>query len=230
MRGSHHAIMAYRQTKSACGEDLKVEMSDRRAHWETVYTNKAEDEVSWFQANPAASLELIHATGVSRTAPIIDIGGGASRLVDALLREFYSDVTILDLSEQALATAKVRLGNPGAFVRWIAADVTTWTPATTFQVWHDRAAFHFLTEPEDRAAYVARISRALCPGGHLIIGTFALDGPEGCSGLPVQRYDAASLAKTLGRTFNLMESRTDEHRTPAGGVQRFQFSRFSRVS
>jgi SAM-dependent methyltransferase len=207
-----------------------MDTPNRRAHWQQVYTTKAEGEVSWFEDHPAVSLELIRATGVAKDAAIIDVGGGASRLVDALLREGYSAVTVLDLSEHALATAKARLGDRRDAVQWIAADVTNWTPATMFQVWHDRAAFHFLTEPVDRAAYVARVLRALGVGGHLIIGTFALDGPERCSGLPVVRYDAASLAATLGGGFELAETRPHEHLTPMGHVQRFQFSRFRRIS
>ena len=204
--------------------------SERRTHWENVYSTKAENEVSWFEETPAASLELIQATGVRKDAAIVDIGGGASRLVDALLHEGYSAVTVLDISEQALATAKARLGKSSAAVQWIAADVTAWTPPTTFEVWHDRAAFHFLTEPEDRSAYVARIMKALSVNGCLIIGAFALDGPERCSGLPVQRHDAASLAEILGQSFEFVETRPHEHLTPAGRVQRFQFSRFRRLS
>ena len=140
-------------------------------------------------------------------ASIIDIGGGASRLVDALVDEGFEAVTVLDLSKKALATAKARLGARGAKVRWVVADVTTWEPSETYDVWHDRAAFHFLTEPKDRAAYAERVSRAVRPGGHVIIGTFAPDGPERCSGLPVVRHDAASLGEMLGSAFELMESR-----------------------
>jgi SAM-dependent methyltransferase len=203
---------------------------DRRTHWENVYTAKAENEVSWFQESPAVSLELIHATGMPKNAAIVDIGGGASRLVDALLQEGYRAVTVLDLSKHALAIATARLGDHASSVRWIVADVIAWEPAATFDVWHDRAAFHFLTEPKDRNAYIARVLKALRVNGQLIIGTFALDGPERCSGLPVQRYDAASLGDTLGRSFELLETRPHEHLTPAGRVQRFQFSRFRRIS
>lgn len=205
-------------------------ITDRHAHWENVYTTKAEAEVSWFQESPAVSLALIQATGVPGDAAIVDIGGGASRLVDALLHDGYSAVTVLDLSDHALAAARTRLGGSAASVQWIAADVTAWESATTFDVWHDRAAFHFLTEPADRSAYIARALKALRPGGHLIIGTFAPDGPERCSGLPVQRYDAASLGETLGRSFQLVDARSHDHVTPMGRVQRFQFSRFRRVS
>ncbi len=201
----------------------------RQAHWENVYATKDEHAVSWFQEKPDISLDLIRATGVKATASIIDIGGGASRLVDALLHEGFKAVTVLDLSEKALATSKARLDARGAHVQWVAADVTTWMPSQTYDVWHDRAALHFLTDPKDRTAYVERVSRAVRPGGHVIIGTFAPDGPERCSGLPVVRYDAVTLGELLGHSFDLIESRRHDHQTPAGATQRFQFSRFRRI-
>jgi trans-aconitate methyltransferase len=201
----------------------------RQAHWEKVYETKGENEVSWFQENPTISLDLIDATGVTKAASIIDIGGGASRLIDVLLERGFAALTVLDLSETALATAKARLGSKAAKVQWIVADVTRWEPAESYDVWHDRAAFHFLMEPGDRAAYAARVLRAVRPAGHVIIGTFAPDGPERCSGLPVMRHDAASLGETLGRSFELLESRQHDHQTPMGGIQRFQFSRFRRA-
>lgn len=203
---------------------------ERRAHWENVYQTRGEREVSWYEESPSISLDYIRATGAKPGASIIDIGGGASRLVDTLLDEGFEAVTVLDLSEKALATSKARLGARGAKVQWVAADVTTWEPSQTYDVWHDRAAFHFLTDPKDRAAYAARVLRAVRPGGHVIIGTFALDGPERCSGLPVVRYDAASLGKILGPSFKLIESRNHAHQTPMGAIQRFQFSRFRRVN
>lgn len=203
---------------------------DRHAHWEGVYRAKGEREVSWFQERPTISLELIHATGASLEDSIIDIGGGASRLVDALLDRGFGAVTVLDLSEKALETAKARLGAlRSAKVNWVAADVTSWRPQQTYNVWHDRAAFHFLTDPEDRAAYVEQALRAVRPGGHVIVGTFALDGPERCSGLPVVRYDSAAIGKILGPSFDLLETVTDAHKTPTEAIQRFQFSRYRRV-
>jgi SAM-dependent methyltransferase len=202
---------------------------DRQAHWQSVYGTKAETEVSWFQERASSSLDLIHATGAQASASILDIGGGASRLVDALLDEGFGAVTVLDLSAEALATAQARLGARASTVRWLVADVTTWEPARAFDVWHDRAAFHFLTDAKDRAAYAERVGRAVRPGGHVIIGTFATDGPERCSGLPVQRHDARSLGEALGSAFELVESRRHDHRTPMGGTQRFQFSRFRRA-
>ncbi|UWU92981.1 trans-aconitate 2-methyltransferase [Bradyrhizobium sp. CB1015] len=203
-------------------------MSDRSTHWDHVYATKGEAEVSWYQDSPAISLAMIRAAGSDRDTAIIDIGGGASRLVDALLQDGYRDVAVLDLSANALETAKKRIGQAASTVDWIVADATTWRPARTYDVWHDRAAFHFLTEPRDRAAYVERLRSAVKPGGHVIIATFAPDGPEKCSGLPVQRHDSASLAAELGREFELLESRSETHHTPWNSTQAFQFSRFRR--
>jgi len=201
---------------------------DRQAHWDNVYRTKREDEVSWFQASPSVSLDLIHAAGIGRDASIIDIGGGASRLVDALLDEGFVDLTVLDLSEESLNATKARLGARAHAVTWIVADVTRWQPTRAYDVWHDRAAFHFLTEPEDRTAYAERVLRAVRPSGHVIVGTFAPDGPERCSGLPVVRHDAESIGHVLGPWFELIESRHHDHRTPMGGSQKFQFSRYRR--
>jgi SAM-dependent methyltransferase len=204
----------------------------RQAHWQNVYQTKGERDVSWFQESPAISLDLIRATGIDSNARIVDIGGGASRLVDALLGEGFKFVTVLDLSEKALATSRARLGALGrhvsANVSWVVADVTKWQPVQTYDLWHDRAAFHFLTEPGDQAAYADCVRKTVRPGGQVIIGTFALDGPERCSGLPVVRHDAASLGAMLGASFKLVESRRHDHQTPAGAIQRFQFSRFVR--
>ena len=202
---------------------------DRQAHWDTVYCTKGESEVSWFQANPAVSLDLIAATGVKPGASIVDVGGGAARLADALVDRGFK-VTVLDLSDKALMAAQARLGARSSQVCWVVADVTQWQPSQTFDVWHDRAALHFLIDPKDRAAYAERVARAVQPGGHVIIGTFAPDGPERCSGLPVVRHDAASLGKLLGSSFEPIESRRDDHHTPSGVTQRFQFSRFRRMS
>jgi 2-polyprenyl-3-methyl-5-hydroxy-6-metoxy-1,4-benzoquinol methylase len=202
--------------------------ANRRAHWDNVYTTKGEREVSWFQETPSISLELIRSSGATRHSAVVDIGGGASRLVDALVDAGCEAVTVLDLSESALAAAKKRLGQSAAGVTWIVADVAGWKPPRRYDVWHDRAAFHFLTEAADRTAYVDCLREALRPGGHAIIATFALDGPERCSGLPVIRYDAASLGEVLGSAFNLVEARRHDHQTPTGSTQRFQFSVFRR--
>jgi ubiquinone/menaquinone biosynthesis C-methylase UbiE len=202
----------------------------RKAHWETVYTTKGENEVSWFQENPAPSLELIDLANPTPGLAIVDIGGGTSRLVDNLVARGFSRVTVLDISEAALDAAKARLGERASRVQWIAADVTKWDPTQIFDVWHDRATFHFLIDPADRSAYVARMKQAVKPGGHVIIGTFAIDGPEKCSGLPVNRYDAVGLAKELGAGFVLVDSRRHEHSTPWKSAQPFQFCIFRRTA
>lgn len=199
------------------------------AHWQNVYTSKGENEVSWFQDSPTPSLELIDLAGVSEKSVIIDIGGGASRLVDALVDRGFEDVTVLDLSAAALETAKARLGGRSHQVRWIADDATLWRPDRIYDLWHDRAAFHFLTKPSDIDAYVARMNAATASGSRVIIGTFALDGPEKCSGLVVSRYNPASLAAILGKSFELVDERRHEHVTPWGASQRFQFSSFRRA-
>jgi len=204
-------------------------MFDRTAHWQAVYTTKAENEVSWFQENPASSLRLIGDAKASTDSAIIDIGGGASRLVDALLAQGFRALTVLDISAAALDAAKTRLGPASAEVEWVVADITTWRPARTYDIWHDRAAFHFLTETADRDAYVDRLKAAVAPRGQAIIATFALDGPEKCSGLVVQRHDARSLAEALGPSFELADNFSEAHRTPWGAVQHFQFSRFRRM-
>jgi SAM-dependent methyltransferase len=202
----------------------------RQAHWQNVYTSKAETEVSWFQDNPAPSLELMTTFGATPASAIIDIGGGASRLVDHLIDRGFGDVTVLDLSEAALDAAKARLGDRAAKVHWIVADATAWEPSRTYDIWHDRAAFHFLTEASDRSAYIVRLERALKVGGLAIIATFAPDGPERCSGLPVMRYDPAGLGETLGPKFKLIDARRHSHATPWGAAQSFQFSVFRRVT
>jgi SAM-dependent methyltransferase len=202
-----------------------------REHWENVYKTRRETEVSWFQETPSISLELIRSVAATPHTSIIDIGGGASRLVDVLLHQGFDAVSVLDVSDAALSAAKARLGSEATRVRWIVADVTGWEPPQRYDIWHDRAALHFLTDEKDRAAYVERLTRALRPGGHAIIASFAPDGPERCSGLPVVRYDAASLGQVLngqvlGGQFALLDARREEHRTPSGATQRFQYGVF----
>lgn len=203
-------------------------MPDRTTHWNSFYTAKGEAGVSWYQDSPAISLEMIRAADPNHAAGIIDIGGGASRLVDVLLQEGYRDLAVLDLSASALDLAKKRIGTAASAVDWIIADATAWQPARAWDVWHDRAAFHFLINPRDRAAYVQRLRSAVAPQGQVIIATFAPDGPEKCSGLPVQRHDSASLSAELGSEFELIETRSEMHRTPWHSTQAFQFSRFRR--
>jgi SAM-dependent methyltransferase len=207
-----------------------VSALERQAYWQNIYQTKGERDVSWFEESPAISLDFIKATGVGPDASIIDVGGGASSLVDALLAGGFRALTILDLSEKALAASKERLGSRADYVTWIIADITDWQPAKEYDLWHDRATFHFLTEPSERAAYAESLRKAVRPGGYVIIGTFAPDGPERCSGLPVVRHDAASIGQILGRSFRLVGTRRHDHQTPSGAIQHFQFSRFERES
>lgn len=199
--------------------------SNRSSHWEGVYTTKAEDAVSWFEESPDLSLMLLDGAGLQARHAVIDVGGGASHLVDALVARQQQHVSVLDLSRAALDTARARLPT-GAKIDWIASDVTLWQPNRRYDFWHDRAAFHFLTEPADQAAYVEVLDKALAPGGVVIIGTFAPDGPEQCSGLPVARHDSESLSHVLGERYSLLAQQRHEHVTPWGSVQKFQFSTF----
>lgn len=201
---------------------------DPKQHWESVYGSRAEDEVSWFQEEPATSLEFIRHCGGGPDVPIIDIGGGESRLVDRLLDAGYRDLTVLDVSEKALRHTRERLGARANQAQWIVADITRWMPPRRYRLWHDRAVLHFLTEPDDRAAYRRALLAGVAPGGCVVISTFALDGPDRCSGLPVVRYSSASLAAELGPEVELVETRSESHKTPRGAEQRFQFSRFRR--
>ena len=199
---------------------------DRKQHWEMVYSTKSDEEVSWFQSTPDTSLAMIGSRPLS--SRIIDIGGGASRLVDALLDRGYSALSVLDISEAALSVAKDRLGSRAGLVNWIVADITQWQPSGAFDVWHDRAVFHFLTDADDRRAYIDALTMGLAKGGAGLIATFAENGPERCSGLPVRRYSSETLAAELGPRFRLVDSLSENHRTPGGNEQRFQFSRFQR--
>ena len=212
----------------ATSGDSLMNDANQKAHWENVYTTKGEKEVSWFQESPAPSLELITLAGLSAGASIIDIGGGASRLVDALVERKIGRITVLDLSAAALDAAKQRLGDNGFGVQWVVADVTNWEPFQTYDLWHDRAAFHFLTDPAEQIAYIDRLKKTVRSAGYVIIGTFGLDGPEKCSGLSIVRYDAAALSEILGADFKLIDARRHDHVTPWGAVQRFQFSTFRR--
>ncbi len=197
---------------------------DQALHWEQVYLTKAPDQVSWFQPEATLSLAWIQQVAPSTDSAIIDIGAGASTLVDSLIAARYRRVTVLDLSVSALAHAQLRLPNVGALVTWQHADVLTVAlPAATFDVWHDRAVFHFLTDSADRARYVAQVRRALKPGGFVLVATFAEDGPTRCSGLDVVRYSPDTLHDEFGDDFLLVESRREEHRTPWGAPQLFTY-------
>ncbi len=197
---------------------------NNKAHWETVYTTKSIDAVSWFQEHADVSLRLIRGTGVALDASIVDVGGGASTLVDDLLADGCTDVTVLDLSGTALAAAQHRLGRRASLVRWVEADITKGSlPPGAFDVWHDRAVFHFLHAPEDRAAYVRAVLDSVKPGGHVVVATFAEDGPTQCSGLPVVRYSASGLHAEFGERFSMVSHAKEAHRTPFGTVQQFLY-------
>jgi SAM-dependent methyltransferase len=191
-----------------------------RGYWDGVYHRSAVTGVSWFQGDPVCSTELIAAAGVGLDEPIIDVGGGASVLVDRLLDAGQRDVTVLDVAADALAAARSRLGPRGNQVHWITADLLAWEPPHRYRVWHDRAVFHFLTEPQDRDRYRAVLGRALAPDGYLVIGTFAADGPTSCSGLPTARYDPDELAAQFPELHVVRVAR-QEHHTPAGRTQPF---------
>jgi 2-polyprenyl-3-methyl-5-hydroxy-6-metoxy-1,4-benzoquinol methylase len=202
-----------------------------KTHWEGIYASKPSDTVSWFQPHAEQSLRLIRASGVARTAGIIDVGGGASTLVDDLLNDGYTNLSVLDLSSAALAVAKARLHAHAAKVQWLEADITTVAlPEAAYDIWHDRAVFHFLTDPADRQAYVNTVRRAVKPGGHVIVATFADDGPTKCSGLPVMRYSADALHAEFGAPFVLEKHEREEHHTPAGTVQSFVYCYCRRVA
>lgn len=197
-------------------------MKSRKEHWEEIYRAKQPDEMSWFQETPALSLELISGLEISKDARIIDVGGGASRLIDGLLDAGYTRLSVLDLSAEALMHSKRRLGDKVS-VRWIEADITTFEPPEAYDVWHDRAVFHFLTAAEDRKKYGEALRKGLMPGGRLIIAAFAPDGPEKCSGLSIQRYDAALLLSALGPGFSLLRQVSERHVTPWNAEQRFNY-------
>jgi 2-polyprenyl-3-methyl-5-hydroxy-6-metoxy-1,4-benzoquinol methylase len=197
---------------------------DPKAHWETIYRTKDVHEVSWFQAEARRSLDLITRICPDRSAPIIDVGAGTSVLVDNLLAAGYRDLSVLDVSEAALEISRDRLGADSATVNWICMDVLrAQLDERAYAVWHDRAVFHFLTDAADRAAYVRQVRRAVRPGGHVLVATFAEDGPEYCSGLPVVRYSAEGLHSEFGTDFRLVRSEHEDHRTPGGAEQSFLY-------
>lgn len=197
---------------------------NRKEHWENVYQTKARDRVSWFREHLDTSLRMITNTGVGKGASIIDVGGGNSTLVDDLLAHGFADVTVLDISREAMAGSKDRLGTKAGKVDWIEADITTVKlPENHFDVWHDRAVFHFLTDAEDRRKYVELVMNSLKPGGHIIVASFGLEGPQKCSGLDVVRYSPETMHDEFGDTFRLVESVGETHNTPFGTTQEFVY-------
>lgn len=202
-----------------------------RMHWEKVYGEKSADEVSWYQPHLGQSLRMIEAAAPHSDAAIIDVGGGESTLVDDLVARGFGNVAVLDISEKAINTARERLGSNAADVTWRVADVTEANlPSRHYAVWHDRAVFHFLVEPEQRARYVRQLLNSLTSDGHVVIATFGPNGPAQCSGLTVERYDLPSLHDQLGADFELVDHCMEQHRTPGGREQEFLYAHFKRQS
>ena len=201
---------------------------NRKEHWEKVYCDNPADDVSWFQKRPGVSLQLIAATGERKQDGIIDVGGGASVLVDCLLDEGFERLAVLDISLASLTCARQRLGARAGKVMWLEADVTSFAPPQRFEVWHDRAVFHFLTAAEDRAVYVRTLERTVPPGGHAIIATFAVDGPLKCSGLEIARYDEIGIRAQIGSGFEFRSQINEVHATPWQTAQKFSYFVFRR--
>jgi 2-polyprenyl-3-methyl-5-hydroxy-6-metoxy-1,4-benzoquinol methylase len=200
---------------------------DAKTHWEKVYITKAPEAVSWYRPHLETSLALIERAAGARSASIIDVGGGESTLVDDLLLRGYKNITVLDVSQTAIDCTKSRLGKAAEQVQWLVADVTEIElEPRAYDLWHDRAVFHFLTAPERRIAYVRQVARSVKPGGHVIISTFGLEGPTKCSGLEVMRYDAESLHREFGARFRLVESSKELHHTPFGTTQQSLYCYF----
>ena len=204
-------------------------MSEPKAHWETIYQTRKADEVSWTQKIPATSLDFIRQARLPRSARIIDIGGGDSNLVDFLLDEGYQYISVLDISEAALNRAKQRLGERANQVEWIVSDITAYAPVEPFDFWHDRAAFHFLTAPEQISQYLTTARIGVSLNGYVTIGTFSENGPEKCSGLPIRRYSEQNLTDELARSFRKLRCITEDHITPFQTSQNFLFCSFQRV-
>ncbi|MDZ4771066.1 MAG: class I SAM-dependent methyltransferase [Chloroflexota bacterium] len=197
---------------------------DTKAHWSQVYRTKAADDVSWYQTHPELSLAFIQATQVALNASIIDVGAGASTLVDDLLEAGYTDITLLDIAQEALEVARTRVHAAASRLTWLIGDITTIPLARhRYDVWHDRAVFHFLTDPLQQKGYIDQVLHAIKPGGHIIVATFAPDGPEKCSGLATARYDATALHGVFGSQFSLIDSTQESHHTPWGTEQRFVY-------
>lgn len=194
-----------------------------KTHWEQVYCEKSAQEVSWYQSRPTLSLQLIAASGIAPEAAVIDVGGGASTLVDGLLDAGHTELTVLDIAASALQVAQARLGPRAAQVKWLESDITAFQPLRRYALWHDRAVFHFLTQAEDRARYVSALQQGLSPDGHLLIAAFAVGGPSRCSGLEIVQYDVEKMSATLGEAFVLQSTAQEDHQTPAGKQQAFNY-------
>lgn len=206
-----------------------AEHRERARHWDDVYTRQDDTRVSWYEPDPTCSVEMLDVGGALPDQAVIDVGAGASRLVDVLLARGFTDLTVLDVSDAGPARTRARLGAAADRVRWVVTDLLDWAPVRRFGVWHDRAVFHFLTEPADRARYRELLGRALAPGALVVLATFADDGPQQCSGLPTARYDAASLAAEIGAGFAVLASARVVHRTPWAAEQPFTWLALRRL-
>ena len=205
-------------------------MDKRKSHWETIYETKTTDSVSWYAEHLESSLRLILDTGIRKEEAIIDIGGGSSTLVDDLLALGFKDISVLDISDKALSNSRARLGDRASKINWIEADITSVNlPEDNYVVWHDRAVFHFLTDAEDRHRYIELAKRSIKVGGHVIVASFALDGPEKCSGLNVVRYSPETMHDEFGGSFELVDHHDELHHTPFGTTQKFVYCYCRRV-
>lgn len=205
-------------------------ITSSKQHWDTIYQTKAENEVSWYQAYPSTSINMVDSLNIPLDGPIIDIGGGDSRLAEALLDKGYTNIYVLDISESAIQRAKARLGEKASMIHWIVSDVTEFVPSVKFDCWHDRAAFHFLTSEDKINKYVALVAEAVTQDGCLILGTFSENGPLKCSGLEIRQYSKASLAESFSGSFQPIDCFYEDHTTPSGTVQNFVFCSFRKIS
>jgi len=201
---------------------------ERKSHWEGIYGDKNSTEVSWYQEVPDKSLALVVSTGTSQEDAILDVGGGASTLVDHLLDAGYGDITVLDLASRAFDQSRRRLGERASAASWVVSDITRFKPQRKYRLWHDRAVLHFLTDPADRRRYMSVLQQALDPGGHVVIAAFGPEGPLKCSGLEIRRYTIEMLAELLGPEFELQSHELDNHQTPMGATQQFLYSCWTR--
>lgn len=203
-------------------------MNSKQSHWENIYTHKSPQEVSWTQGKPHLSLSWIDSLVLPKNAPIIDVGGGESHLVDYLIESGYSDITVLDIAKAALEKSQKRLGAKANFVKWIQADITTFQPKKKYTLWHDRAVFHFLTQQEDIQTYINTVSKAV--DQYLILSTFSKDGPLKCSGLPITQYDAQSISTNFSSAFELLQQVQELHKTPFNNTQAFIYALLKKVN
>lgn len=196
----------------------------RKEHWDHVFETKVPTELSWFQTTPSRSMAFVRATGVPAEAPVIDVGAGVSSLVDLLLNSDYGDITVLEISNAAIAESRARIGEAASKVKWVQADILEWTPRDRYYLWHDRAVFHFMTDNVKVDTYLSALRTALVPGGYFVLATYGPEGPDRCSGLDVQRYSIEQLTNLLEKDFVLKSYELEDHTTPTGTVQQFLYS------